>query len=92
LPQQVIGLSLLEDEQQGEEGLGTGGLVIFFFAMAIYQLADRDNRSGLIWGGGNLAASMISVNVVGLGGIAIWLVFVGTLAALIYTKPIKRNG
>lgn len=71
--------------------MGTGGLVIFFFAIVIYQLADRDNRNGLIWGGGNLTASIVSVNVFGLGGIAIWFVFVGTLIALIYTKPIKRN-
>jgi hypothetical protein len=87
-----IRLFLVEVEQQGEEDLGTGGLLFFFFAIAIYQLADRDNRNGLIWGGGNLAASMLSVNVFGLGGIGVWLAFVGTLIALIYTKPIKRNG
>jgi hypothetical protein len=65
-------------------------MVILFFAIVIYQLADRDNRNGLIWGGGNLAASMMSVNVFGLGGIGVWLAFVVSLIALIYTKPIDR--
>ncbi len=65
-------------------------MIILFFAIVIYQLADKDNRNGLIWGGGNLAASMMSVNVFGLGGIGVWLAFVVSLIALIYTKPIKR--
>ena len=69
--------------------MGTGGLFLFLFAMVIYQLADKDTRNGWLWGGGNFAASMIATNVIGLGGISVWFVFLATLSALIYTKPIK---
>jgi hypothetical protein len=60
--------------------------------MVIFQLADKDNRNGWVWGGGNFTASIISTNLIGLSGISVWLVFMATLIALIYTKPIKRNG
>ena len=71
--------------------LGTGGLIIFFFAIVIFQLADRDNRNGWIWGGANLVGSMLSANVSSLGGVGVYLVFLVSIAALIYSKPIKRN-
>ena len=71
--------------------MGTGGLIIFLFAIIIFQLADRDDRNGWIWGAANLAGSMLSTTVTGLGGIGIYIVFIVTLAVMIYVKPIKRN-
>jgi hypothetical protein len=70
--------------------LGFGGLFTFFFALIIFQLADKDNRNGWLWGGSNLTASIALSNISGLGGIAVYLVFLATIIALIYTKPIKR--
>lgn len=75
----------------GKARLGTGGLIIFLFAIIIFQLADRDNRNGWVWGGANLAGSMLSTTVTGLGGIGVYIVFIATLAVMIYLKPIKRK-
>ena len=75
----------------GKASLGTGALIIFLFAIIIFQLADRDNRNGWAWGGANLAGSMLSTTVTGLGGIGVYIVFIATLAVMIYLKPIKRK-
>ena len=71
--------------------MGVGGFFMVFAAIVIFQLADRDNRRGWLWAGINVVAAMILTQLGRLGGLGVYLAFVGTLAALIYTTPIRRN-
>ena len=71
--------------------MGLGGLFLVFATIVIYQLADRDNRRGWLWAGINAVAAMFLAQLGRLGGLGVYLAFVGTIAALIYTKPIRRN-
>jgi hypothetical protein len=71
--------------------MGTGGLFVIFFAIVIYQLADKDNRRGWLWGGTNIAGAMLLSKLTGLGGFAVYLAFIISLIMLFWTNPLKRK-
>lgn len=67
------------------------GLLLVFFAICVYQLAERDGRQGWAWSLGYVTSSLLFGQLLGVGGMADLLVFVIALALVIATKPIKRN-
>jgi hypothetical protein len=71
--------------------MGVSGMLLILFAVLVFQLADRDNRNGWIWAGSLVAAAMLMSQVSWLGGFGTYLAFVGTLIALVWTKPLKRK-
>jgi hypothetical protein len=66
-------------------------LIIAFFSIIIFQLADRDGRNGWLWAGANVAAAMLLAQLTSLGSIAVYLAFIATLITLIWSKPLKRK-
>jgi hypothetical protein len=67
------------------------GLLLVFFAICVYQLAERDGRQRWAWSLGYVTSSLLFGQLLGVGGMADLLVFVIALALVIATKPIKRN-
>ena len=68
-----------------------GGLILVLAAILIFQLADRDNRNPWLWAAGFVAATVALSQFSWLGGLGLYLAFVGTFIALIITKPIGRG-
>lgn len=67
------------------------GLLMVFFAICLYQLADRDDRQAWIWALGYIASSLLLGRILAIGGLADLATFIVALVLMIWTKPIKRD-
>ena len=66
-------------------------LLLVFFAICLYQLADKDGRQGWLWAICYAATSMLLGQIARIGGLADLIAFIAAIVIMIYSKPIKRK-
>ena len=67
------------------------GLLLLFFVICLYQLAERSDRQGWLWALGYVAVTLTLQRTTVIGGMADFLTFVIALVLMVATTPTKRK-